>query len=156
MRFLIRLIITIALLHLLVNCQAQNGSRDYIYQFGHVPEIVVSYLYYAGYLYIPSKKDIKEVRQRFIHYIDSLQNISSADQSVLGRKSNEYCRQYFGYFNENGDRILWINACCQASDLCSEMGDRWVFVFDGGSCFYQIKYNQTRKFFFDFHVNGNS
>ena len=86
---------------------------------------------------------------------------------VIQRKLRKYKRQYFGYIDNNGDKIIFIN-CFWDKDGFSgfldrvlykePVDDKWKteekFVLDGCSYFWSIKVNLTKKILFEFGVNG--
>ena len=83
---------------------------------------------------------------------------------VIHRNLNKYKRQYFGFIDSNGDKIIYINC------LWDKVGfiDRVIYkepvdttwkieekmVMDGCSYYWSIKVNLNQKTLFDFGVNG--
>lgn len=67
----------------------------------------------------------------------------------------KYLRQYFGYINSQGERIIEINALWKRDE---DEDSKWLtgreFVNDGGDHYWQIKINLTNKECFAFSVNG--
>jgi hypothetical protein len=98
-------------------------------------------------------------------------NVSRPNQfdkcPVIDRKLGKYKRQYFGYIDTNGDKIIFIN-CFWDKNGFSGFIDRifynepddinWKteekYVLDGCSYYWSIKVNLTKKTLFDFGVNG--
>lgn len=68
-------------------------------------------------------------------------------------KKQKYFKQFFPAFNEQNEKEIWIN------NLCSAENDEWkksfIKVHDGGTCYYSIKVNLTKKSCYDFTYNGN-
>jgi hypothetical protein len=65
-----------------------------------------------------------------------------------------YERQYFGVTRE-GRQLIFINALCSSyAKATPGWKDRFVFVFDGGACFFQLYYDPVSKQFRDLRVNG--
>ena len=62
-----------------------------------------------------------------------------------------YRRQYICGINKNGDKIVWVNCFCDKHD---KWKNQTVFVFDGGSCFFNLKIDITKKLVYDAIVNG--
>lgn len=69
---------------------------------------------------------------------------------------SDYFRQYVGYVDSKGNRIVFINAVCKSYGQKSDLKKNWIFVLDGGSCFYQIKVDLTSKKCTDFSANGEA
>lgn len=86
---------------------------------------------------------------------------------VIHRKLEKYKRQYFGYIDSNGDKIIFINCFWDKNGIYGfidkvfykEPEDiKWKteekYVLDGCSYYWSIKVNLTKKTLFDFGVNG--
>ncbi len=83
---------------------------------------------------------------------------------IIERNLKKYVRQYYGYINKNGERIIHVNFLWDRSSLRESIGgytkpsegweEDWKSVLDGGSRFWEIKYNLNKFEFFDFLVNG--
>ncbi len=71
------------------------------------------------------------------------------------KKLRKYKRQYFGYVDSNGHKILFIN-CFWNKEFNSEWLQQEIIVCDGGWYYWQIKFDLTTSKFFDFYVNGNA
>jgi hypothetical protein len=66
-----------------------------------------------------------------------------------------YVKQYFGYVTSVGDTIIYVN-CFFDDEIKQE--DYWknsfVKVNDGWHYYFNVKYNLTKKRFFDLWING--
>lgn len=119
--------------------------------------------------FTPSQQDIAGA-ERIIH--DSISKINrdrvnqSGDNPVLDGNLCKYFRQYVGFVDQNGDKILFINMLWNRWSLAERfrgwadpregLKDGYVQVFDGGSRYWQIKINLTRGCVVDFWVNGDA
>jgi len=67
----------------------------------------------------------------------------------------KYYRQYAGVIL-NGRKIIYINALCEAAgnDGESYWREKFVFVYDGGKCFWNVRYDPETKIFSLLQVNG--
>lgn len=78
------------------------------------------------------------------------------DTPVIDKNLKRYKRQYFGYIDANGNKILYIN-CFWRNE--KEESLLWlkeqVKVLDGGSYFWNVKFNISKNELFDLYVNGN-
>lgn len=99
--------------------------------------------------YVPSIEtaiDIELKLKNFIHDSDSL----VSDNLPI------YIKQYFGYITSTGDTIIYIN--CFSNNRMKELVGYWQIFFvrvcDGGHQYFNVKYNITRKQFFDLWFNG--
>ena len=64
----------------------------------------------------------------------------------------EYKFQYQGQRADTGLHVL-INALCDAYEG-RDLTAQFVLVNDGGSCFFEVKYDPTNQRFYDLVING--
>ena len=65
----------------------------------------------------------------------------------------KYGRQYIAVKNKENHIIVYLNCFCNPSEFDYRKKD-WVFVFDGGNCFFQMKIDLTDKKVIEFSENG--
>jgi hypothetical protein len=67
----------------------------------------------------------------------------------------KYFRQYAGIVL-NGHKIIYVNALCEEAGNKYETywREHFVLVFDGGECFWHIRYDPETKRFSELIVNG--
>jgi len=111
--------------------------------------------------FTPTIEEIGIAKNLSKDYIDSLEqnrNLETVKQygKLLKFGDSDYYRQYVGFVDSNGNRIIFINAVCKSYGQKSDLKKNWIFVLDGGSCFYQIKVDLTNKKCIDFSVNGEA
>lgn len=66
---------------------------------------------------------------------------------------DEYNRQYIGIILD-GKQVIYANYFCDSAQL--DWRKDFVFVMDGGDCFFQFNYNVDSADFFDLQVNGSA
>jgi hypothetical protein len=66
---------------------------------------------------------------------------------------DEYNRQYIGIILD-GKQFIYANYFCDSVE--TDWRKDFVFVMDGGDCFFQFKYDVDLAEFFDLQVNGNA
>ena len=64
---------------------------------------------------------------------------------------DDYNRQYIGMVLD-GKKIIYANYFCDSTE--TDWRKDFVFVMDGGDCFFQFKYDMDSAEFFDLQVNG--
>jgi len=91
---------------------------------------------------------------------------SNSYWTILSTKTTKkYYRQYSFYIDQNGDKIIYINAFCRQFERPVDSSGVWIMkpydwknefliVEDGGDCFWSIQINLTTMSYFDFYVNG--
>jgi hypothetical protein len=85
----------------------------------------------------------------------NLQRVNQTSSPVIHRNLNNYKKQYFGFVDSNGNRILLINCIWSKSKayLAGWLEGR-LMVMDGGSYYWNIKFNLTANKLFDLDING--
>ena len=82
----------------------------------------------------------------------------------IDKNINKYFRQYLGYYNENGNRIIHINLAWDKFSIFDRIkGDEdqrldfssgYNFVQDGGSRYWNVNVDLTTKTLYGMSVNG--
>jgi hypothetical protein len=102
-----------------------------------------------GY-WTPGRDDVLAFEQRLAPYLQQ-----AAPQTYPGRlrELNVYRRQYAGIL-VNGQRVIFANFFCNAHDTGWQR--EIVFVLDGGSCYFEVKYDVETGEFSDLSIHGES
>ena len=80
-----------------------------------------------------------------------------SQEKVFGislQKWDTYRFQYQGQ-EDKGRKFVYINAFCHL-DTDINLSKAFVFVHDGGSCFFQLKYDPVADKFFGAFINGEA
>jgi hypothetical protein len=111
----------------------------------------------GGQRFTPTKQEIDKAEFALQTELKTLNKnlINQTSTPIIHKKLKKYKRQYFGYIDQNGDRILLIN-CFWSKYI--DFSERWlkerVVVFDGGSYYWSIKFNLDKNELFGLNVNG--
>ena len=105
-------------------------------------------------LFTPDKSEIKIAKKQEICYLDSLEKANK--KKLFSHKKNRYFRQYLGYIDNKGDKIILINVFCENNYSKEDLTRIWKIVLDGGECYYQIEVNLNTKKCFKFSINGDA
>jgi hypothetical protein len=107
--------------------------------------------------FTPTRKEIEKAELALQGQLKSI-NLRRPNQSsspVIDENLSKYLRQYFGYIDKSGNRILFINFLWKKE---KEDDNRWlkerIMVNDGGSYYWNIKFNINSGKLFDLDVNG--
>lgn len=102
------------------------------------------------------KKQLRETNKIRLNQIGKRQYIH--------RNLDKYFRQYVGFVNNKGDRIIHINFHWDRYTLMDKMNGYWdtrldytsgySIVFDGGSKYWNVNVNLTSKTLYGLYVNG--
>ncbi|RAI94088.1 hypothetical protein [Algoriphagus yeomjeoni] len=117
--------------------------------------------------FTPTIKEVRKLEnhlQRKIKSINQDQPNQQEGAPVIHRNLNNYVRQYIGYITPEGERIIYVNFLWSKlniiekskgySLLADDYKEEWLQVFDGGSRYWQLRYNLNSDEFFGFSVNG--
>jgi hypothetical protein len=108
--------------------------------------------------FTPDKKEVDKAELALESQLKSL-NVDKMNQyetPVIDKNLHKYKRQYFGYIDSKGQRILFIN-CFWKRDKEGEL--LWlterIRALEGGSYYWNVKFNLDTNELFDLDVNGN-
>jgi hypothetical protein len=108
--------------------------------------------------FTPTKEEITQaenaLNKQFRKFKISKWNLAGGPNIL--NNLNKYRRQYFGIIDENGNRILYINAFWSDEDGFDYWLDKEIFVNDGGSYFWNIKYFINENLLSDLMINGGA
>jgi hypothetical protein len=117
----------------------EQGIGDWLVAKGQVTEY-----------WTPSENDILALESGLSSY---LQNNPDRfyENTPVWERLDEYNRQYIGIVLDQ-KRIIYANYFCDPIE--TEWRKDFVFVLDGGDCFFQFKCDVDSGEFFDLQVNG--
>lgn len=113
--------------------------------------------------FTPTAQDIEMVEAMLFNDL-KLANAGLVNQGknvgpVIHENLPKYARQYYGYINSKGERIVMVSNLWGAN-YKTEKDKNWkigaVVVMDGGSNYWQIKANLNSKKLFDLTINGSA
>lgn len=111
----------------------------------------------GGERFFPSKAEVDRAEAALISDLKSLneKKVNQSSSPIIHKNLNKYRRQYFGFIDQNGDRILLINCFWHREGADDEdwLKERFV-VLDGGSYYWSVRFNLTTGKLFDLKVNG--
>ena len=85
----------------------------------------------------------------------ALKSFIQDSDNFIANNLQLYTKQYFGYITSTGDSIIWIN-CFHDEEI--KMDEYWkssfVSMYDGGHNYFKVRYNLSRREFFDLWING--
>lgn len=106
--------------------------------------------------FTPTKEDVrifeKELKRRIKKINQKRPNQGKNYGPVIHNKLRKYTRQYAGFINEKGQRILHISFNWKRTDQVEN--EVFSLTLDGGSYHWTIRYNLDTGEFFHFMVNG--
>jgi hypothetical protein len=105
--------------------------------------------------FTPSPGDIILIERLLHKNLDTCLN-SWKEARYVHSRLKKYIRQYIGYINQKGERIVYINAFIRDPNFINkkEWLDHIPIVEDGGNSFWRIKINLNTHQLFEFGING--
>lgn len=102
----------------------------------------------------PAEADITTLESGLPAYLQENKSAFYMTETLVWEQLNEYNRQYVGIVVD-GRKIIYASYLCQnGSD--TEWKKQFVFVADGGACYFQFKFDTSTGKFFDLQVNGEA
>lgn len=142
-----------------LDIKAQNHIQEKCYE-GYIfnEDTKSSFIEYSLKRFKPSKREIETVEKELkvsIKEINHLKPNQGRGCPIIHKKIKRYNRQYLGYIDNNGHRIILINFIWK-----KETPENWdkqiIEILDGCSFYWNIKIDLESMTFFDFRVNGRS
>jgi len=104
----------------------------------------------AGGKWDPSPKMLANLKAQIESYVRS----QAKAQSKELKRWKDYTFQYQGQ-EEKGRKFIFINALYRLNDR-QTLDKQIIVILDGGSCFFNLKYDPNQKVFFDLSINGEA
>ncbi|SRR5258706_8034875 len=103
-----------------------------------------------GGSWVPNTEVISRLKEHIEPFV-------SNKAKTEGRKLREWKTYNFQYQGreENGKKFVYVNAFC-INDKRWQLKKQVVFVFDGGTCFFNLKYDPKTNQFFSLQINGEA
>jgi hypothetical protein len=99
----------------------------------------------------PNPKMLSDFKTKIETYVKS----QAKAQGRELKNWKDYKFQYQGQ-EEKGKKYIFINALCDQGIKKRDLSKEIIRVFDGGSCFFSLKYDPERNEFFDLFINGEA
>jgi hypothetical protein len=119
--------------------------------------------------FIPSNTEVvlaESLLPKLLNSIKPINTYGNEHNTIIRKNLRNYYRQYFGYIDKNGDKIIYIrflfkyNGFVQRDNRKNKNIPDWqkgeIIVKDGGTSFWQIKINLKTRSYFDYFVNGEA
>lgn len=113
--------------------------------------------------FTPSNKDIEQAEKllaKDLKGVNALKLNQGGDRGpVIHDNLGRFVRQYFGYYTEDGDKIVYISCLLKDNYKSkSEKPANWllgvVVVLNGGSNYWQVQANLNKTSLFGLDVNN--
>ena len=117
-----------------------------------------SYEIMQGKRFTPTKEEIFEAEKALKSKLkEANRNLENQYNSpIIHRNLKKYKRQYFGYINGNGKKVLYINSLWKKNEEETKWLQQIIMVSDGGSYYWNIEYNLNTDELINLSVNGSA
>ena len=138
-----------------------EGKRYEGYVFSDSFDVLLSIENQKG-RFTPNEKVIEEFECNLHKSIDALTqdlpNQGKECPKINKRKLKKYARQYFGFYNNNNEYVLFVNFVWKggSSKAIEGLSKDLVNVLDGCTLYWSIQYNIEKDEFNNLSVNTRS
>lgn len=116
----------------------------------------------ASKRFTPTVEDIERAElllSKDIKAVNALQlNQGGIKGPVIHENLNRFVRQYFGYYSDEGDKVVYISCLLKGNYDNTSKSARWldgaVVVLNGGSNYWQVQANLNKPNLFGLDVNN--
>ena len=117
-----------------------------------------SYEIMPGKRFTPTKEEIFEAEKALKSKLkEANRNLENQYNSpIIHRNLKKYKRQYFGFINDKGEKILYINSLWKKNEEETKWLQQIIMVSDGGSHYWNIEYNLETDELINLSVNGSA
>lgn len=107
--------------------------------------------------YTPTQENIAQVEKLLKDSISYILKYQNKCKSPINKNTlKKYRRQYVGFLTKDNDIIIWVNFINNKGISDKELSEDVIRVYDGGSNYWSIFVNLTKKELFEMQVNGTS
>jgi hypothetical protein len=106
--------------------------------------------------FTPTKEEIIKAENALKSKLKFINNplMNQSSSPIIHKNLKKYKRQYFGYINEKGEKILYINSLWKKNEKETKWLQQIIMVSDGGSHYWNIEYNLETEELENLKVNG--
>lgn len=111
--------------------------------------------------FTPTKEEVNKAEHALrvqLAALNAKHFCQNGDSPIIDRKLRRYARQYFGYIDSLGHKVLFINCFYKNSDNLDELKNfflkSFIRVSDGCSYFWQVYYDTNTDKLFSLYVHG--
>jgi hypothetical protein len=97
-------------------------------------------------------EDLRTVEEMFSLCISEFNGSTNTDKV----NPSDYKRQYVPIMNEKDEREVWINCFCAFREHNEEWKKGIIRVKDGGKCYFNLKINLSKRFYYALNFNGEA
>ena len=101
----------------------------------------------------PTEEELLTLENGLAAFLQENPDRFNPEKSPSWERLDDYNRQYIGFILDQ-KRIIYANFFCDTFE--TDWKKDYIFVMDGGDCYFQFKYDVEAGEFFDLQVNGEA
>jgi hypothetical protein len=128
-----------------------KGYSGYIFNKEH--SVMVSIKNQQG-RFTPTFEEVERAEKLLKSRLPELNKDKISQGEKCGNIEKElesYTRQYVGFINQKGNKIIWVNMLMHLRSVPSK---HIIIVDDGGSNYWNVKIDITSRDVYDLEING--
>ncbi len=102
----------------------------------------------------PTEADVLKIESGLPAYLQENKSAFYMTDEPIWEQLDEYNSQYVGIVLD-GRKVIYANYLCK-SGVYTEWKENFIFVADGGECYFQFKFDTSTSEFYDLFVNGEA
>ncbi len=102
----------------------------------------------------PAEADVHTLQSGLPAYLQENKSAFYMTETLVWEQLDEYNSQYVGIVLE-GRKVIYASYLCKNGED-SGWKENFIFVADGGACYFQFKFDTSTGRFFDLLVNGEA
>ena len=102
----------------------------------------------------PTKADVRAFESGLPAYLQENKSAFYMTDAQVWEQLDEYNSQYVGIVLE-GRKVIYASYLCR-NGTDTEWKEQFIFVADGGACYFKFKFDTSTGEFFDLLVNGEA
>jgi hypothetical protein len=102
----------------------------------------------------PTEADIHTLESGLPAYLQENKSAFYMTDAPIWEQLGEYNRQYVGIILE-GRKVIYASYLCQ-NGTDTKWKEQFIFVADGGVCYFKFKFDTSTREFFDLLVNSEA
>jgi hypothetical protein len=103
-----------------------------------------------GGSWVPTNETIAKIKEHIEPFVRTQAKLDSREL----REWRNYTFQYQGQ-EVRGRKFVFVNSFCVNDDRW-QLNKQMVLVLDGGTCFFNVKYDPKKNQFFELFINGEA
>jgi hypothetical protein len=102
----------------------------------------------------PTKADVRALESELPAYLQENKSAFYMTDAPVWEQLDKYNRQYVGIVLE-GRKVIYASYLCRIGED-TNWKENFIFVADGGACYFKFKFETSTGEFFDLLVNGEA